>query len=420
MVDDVLVKMDNVSKKFCRDLKRSLWYGVKDLGSEFLGRSRHDALRKKEFWALSDVSFEVKRGQCLGIVGPNGAGKTTLLRLLSGLIKPDAGRIAMRGRVQALIALGAGFNPILTGRENVYVNASVLGVPKREVEMALDEIIDFAEIGEFIDAPVQSYSAGMKVRLGFSVSILLNPDVMLIDEVLAVGDLAFQSKCTEAILRIKNSGVAFIFVSHNVGLVHNLSDQVAYLKGGEIQYLGEPADAILRYVSDAPDSTNNFVHRPGTEKYIQLEELHVLDVNGAPVEAVTSGQSLTIRLVCDVKAQLHEPMFHLAFMPYGQQLVAACVDQPVNGNRPTLLPGRQVIDVVIPSLPLTGGKYQLGLAITGPNPIVKYATIDNVGFVIVSPRSDQVHGTNRSGFVDITSSWKAVQRYDSPETEVGE
>ena len=151
IAEDIMVKAENVSKKFCRDLKRSLWYGVKDLSSELLGRSRQHQLRKKEFWALTGLAFEVNRGQCLGIVGPNGAGKTTLLRLLSGLIKPDTGSIAMRGRVQSLIQLGAGFNPILTGRENVYVNASVLGIPRQALDRAVDEIIDFSEIDDFID-----------------------------------------------------------------------------------------------------------------------------------------------------------------------------------------------------------------------------------------------------------------------------
>ncbi|MDP3817157.1 ABC transporter ATP-binding protein, partial [Pseudomonas sp.] len=196
-MSEALVKVDGVSKKFCRSLKRSLWYGMQDLGSELIGNPHGGGgdLRKDEFWAIKDVSFELKRGECLGLIGRNGAGKTTLLRMLNGLIKPDQGRIEMRGRVAALIALGAGFNPILTGRENIYVNASVLGLRKREIDEKFEEIVEFAELGEVIDAPVQSYSSGMSVRLGFSIAVRMDPDVLIVDEVLAVGDMGFRSKC---------------------------------------------------------------------------------------------------------------------------------------------------------------------------------------------------------------------------------
>jgi len=197
-MSETLIRVENVSKKFCRSLKKSLWYGMRDLSKEVLGR-RHGGdgeLRPDEFWSVNDVSFELKRGECLGLIGPNGAGKSTLLKMLNGLIKPDQGRIEMRGRVGALIELGAGFNPILSGRENIYVNGSVLGLAKEEIDQKLDEIIEFSELDEFIDSPVQNYSSGMKVRLGFAVAAHMKPDILLIDEVLAVGDIGFRTKCT--------------------------------------------------------------------------------------------------------------------------------------------------------------------------------------------------------------------------------
>jgi ABC-type polysaccharide/polyol phosphate transport system ATPase subunit len=216
-MSDILVKVENVSKKFCRSLKKSLWYGMKDLGSELIGgtHSGNAELRPDEFWAVNDVSFELKRGECLGLIGRNGAGKTTLLRMLNGLIKPDKGRIEMRGRVGALIALGAGFNPILTGRENIYVNASVLGLSKIEIDEKFEEIVDFAELAEFIDAPVQSYSSGMAVRLGFAVASIVNTDILIIDEVLAVGDFRFRWKCLEKIKDLRSKGLCIMLVSHN-------------------------------------------------------------------------------------------------------------------------------------------------------------------------------------------------------------
>jgi lipopolysaccharide transport system ATP-binding protein len=293
--DEVLVRVEGVSKKFCRSLKKSLWYGVCDIAGELLpGRKRQRvagselrvareeaevagsellvasgntsaegasgpatsypplvtsptgeaSLRDGEFWAVQDVSFELRRGECLGLIGHNGAGKTTLLKMLNGLIKPDAGTITMRGRVGALIALGAGFNPILTGRENIYINGSVLGLSKKEIDAKIDEIIDFAEIGEFLDMPVQNYSSGMTVRLGFAVASSLDPDVLLIDEVLAVGDTDFREKC---ILRVSKmlSKCAVIFVSHNDVIMSRICSRGLYMKKGRL-ILSAPIDDALR------------------------------------------------------------------------------------------------------------------------------------------------------------------------------
>lgn len=246
-MSEVLIHAENVSKKFCRSLKRSLWYGLQDMSTEALGRKgNHDQLRTDEFWAVNNVSFELRRGESLGLIGRNGAGKTTLLKILNGLIKPDHGRIVMRGRVGALIALGSGFNPILTGRENVYVNASILGLSKRQIDAKIDEIIDFAELREFIDAPVRSYSSGMTVRLGFAVAAVLQPDILLLDEVLAVGDLWFREKC---ILRISQllQRCAVIFVSHNSPQIERICNQAILLERGSVKFAGLPLDALRLY-----------------------------------------------------------------------------------------------------------------------------------------------------------------------------
>jgi lipopolysaccharide transport system ATP-binding protein len=281
--NEVLVRVNRVSKKFCLDLKKSLWYGVKDVASELLpfgrgaGRRVHgDAsqesleqsegsppsaslqlasrvtglasppLRAGEFWANKDISFELRRGECIGLIGHNGAGKTTLLKMLNGLIKPDEGTIEMRGRVGALIALGAGFNPILTGRENIYVNGSVLGLTKQEIDEKIEDIIEFSEIGEFIDSPVQSYSSGMTVRLGFAVATAMNPDVLILDEVLAVGDGNFRSKCMKRIGNILTKS-AVIFVSHESYHVRRICDKVLWLKKGNPVFFGQTALGMDQY-----------------------------------------------------------------------------------------------------------------------------------------------------------------------------
>ena len=255
---EILVKAEGVSKKFCRNFKKSLWYGVKDIASELNpfakihvdGANRKcSELREAEFWANDDISFELRRGQCLGLIGHNGAGKTTLLKMLNGLIKPDSGTIEMRGRVGALIALGAGFNPILTGRENIYVNGSILGLRKEEIDGKIGDIIEFAEISDFIDSPVQSYSSGMQVRLGFAVATALDPDILILDEVLAVGDASFRSKCYSRIGELQKSA-AVIFVSHSMEQVGRVCDSALFLSKGKQVYAGKAEDAIPIYEAE--------------------------------------------------------------------------------------------------------------------------------------------------------------------------
>lgn len=257
--DDVLVRAANVSKKFCLSLKKSLWYGLKDMRNELMGR-RHGGngeLRPKEFWAVNDVNFELRRGESLGLIGQNGAGKTTLLKMLNGLIKPDSGQIVMRGRIGALIALGAGFNPILTGRENIYVNASVLGMSKQDTDHIFEKIVDFADIGEFIDTPVQNYSSGMSVRLGFSIASMLNPDILLVDEVLAVGDYQFALKCYRRIGELLNQGTSVILVSHQMQTIANFCSRAALMEHGRLQLYDNVDEAITRYKLQSPTASDS-------------------------------------------------------------------------------------------------------------------------------------------------------------------
>jgi ABC-type polysaccharide/polyol phosphate transport system ATPase subunit len=260
-MSDVLVKVDNVSKRFCRSLKRSLWYGLQDLGSEIGGR-RHGGgrglpqssadvlLRPDEFWAVKDVSFELRRGECLGLIGRNGAGKTTLLKMLNGLIKPDTGSVVMRGNIGALIALGAGFNPILTGRENILVSASILGLSSEEAEDNLSDIIEFSEVKEFIDSPIQSYSSGMQARLGFATASFLKPDILLVDEVLAVGDRNFQMKCFNRLGQNIKEGASVILVSHNEHNIARMTSKCLYLEKGSLKIIDKTANVLQTYLKD--------------------------------------------------------------------------------------------------------------------------------------------------------------------------
>lgn len=247
MDNEVLVEVKGVSKKFCKDLKRSLIYGMKDLTNDFLGVQQNKSqLRRNEFWAIKDISFELRRGESFGLIGHNGAGKSTLLKVLNGLIRPDEGEVRIRGRVGALIELGAGFNPILTGKENIYVNGQVLGFSKKEIDEKYDSIVDFAEIEKFIDTPVQNYSSGMKVRLGFAVAAQMEPDVLLLDEVLAVGDASFMMKCYKLIDSLLEK-TAVIFVSHNLPNVVRICRKALVMKNGREIFLGKVDEAARIY-----------------------------------------------------------------------------------------------------------------------------------------------------------------------------
>lgn len=362
--NDILISCENVSKKFCRDLKRSLWYGVKDICADLtntreLKQNVEQKLRKDEFWALKDVSFELRRGECLGLVGRNGAGKTTLLKMLNGLIKPDTGRVRIASNVGALIALGAGFNPILTGRENIFVNGVVLGLSQAEIRSKLDEVVDFAEIGAFIDTPVQNYSSGMKVRLGFATAaVLIQPDVLLLDEVLAVGDMGFTIKCMNRIREIA-SRCAVVLISHSQQNIGSFCTKALVLEGGHVSLATDSVPSALAHyariftqekcvlthstpgveISDITLSENTLTQYPAHAsdpgKFPRLEFNVVLSADTPPTTAMVVVRNLS-----------GEPVLH-----------SPCVDAD---DRPLGLPqGASRLSVFLPVTDLNSGDYKL-------------------------------------------------------------
>lgn len=308
---EVVLSVEGVSKKFCRDLKRSLFYGVQDIAGELTGvRQKSDRLRTKEFWALDNVSFQLKKGEALGLVGKNGSGKSTLLRIIAGLIKPDLGTVKVKGRVAPLIALGAGFNPILTGRENIYANMSILGLSTKEIDKRFDDVIEFAEIGDAIDAPVQTYSSGMAARLGFASAIHTEPDILLIDEVLAVGDVKFRGKCIRRLAKLRENGTSFIFVSHNSMAILAVSTSAIYLQKGNAVAFGNPETIIQKYEEDLFMSGKSTI--PGSisipEKNkeessgIDIRSAFFLDREGNNIQELVTGEFAD----CVVGLKAHE------------------------------------------------------------------------------------------------------------------
>jgi lipopolysaccharide transport system ATP-binding protein len=307
MRSSALITVENVSKRFSRSLKRSLWYGVQDLGQEMLGLSKEtNELRASEFWALKDTSLQVKKGESVGLMGHNGAGKTTLLKLINGLIKPSSGRITVTGSVRALIALGAGFNPILTGRENILISGAIFGYSDHEMRERYDEILEFSELDEFIDTPVQSYSSGMLARLGFSVAIHTWPDIFLIDEVLAVGDLNFALKCYRKISEFRNQGGAIILVSHSQHALRTNCDRGVWLERGEVQKDGRINDVCAAY--------EQFVSRenkaPKEELVVDNNSIKDFDVTYPAI--IRSGEPLSIEIKIGSRRKIENPIIVLS------------------------------------------------------------------------------------------------------------
>ncbi len=271
-----------------------------------------------DFWALRDVSMSVERGEILGIVGPNGSGKSTLLQIVSGILRPTRGRVATQGRVAALLELGAGFNPEFTGRENVFMNGEVMGLPRPEIERMFPRIAAFAEIGDFIDRPVKEYSSGMYVRLAFATAIHVEPEILIVDEALAVGDAIFANRCIQKFEELKKRKVTVLFVSHDLGLVKRLAHRAVLMLNGRVEAEGSPRDVVNRYVGlvverqkRSPDEVGeaamagSFRHGDGASEITRVE---LLNARGEPCATVLSGERVAVRVRARFRRGVADPI----------------------------------------------------------------------------------------------------------------
>jgi len=264
-------------------------------------RSGNLSSSRKYHWALKDVSFELEKGESLALVGPNGAGKSTILKLLAKITNPTSGEVSVNGQLSALIELGAGFHPDLTGRENIFLNGTILGLSYKEIQQRFDEIVDFSEIEAFIDTPVKRYSSGMTVRLGFAVASCIEPDILLVDEVLAVGDASFRQKCIERIKTLLHNGTSLIFVSHDMGLVRAVCERAIYIEHGQVQSAGTSSEIIDLYnqvldrrriekMSRSDDEVDD------VEGGVEVTKVQILNTNGEPVSEVYSDEPVEVRV----------------------------------------------------------------------------------------------------------------------------
>lgn len=354
---DVVVTVDHVSKKFCKSLKRSMLYGMQDIFKNMIGRAPGtDTVREGEFWAVRDVSFELKKGQCIGLIGPNGAGKSTLLKMLNGIFMPDQGAIAITGRVGALIELGAGFHPMLTGRENIYINGSILGFSKKEIDQKFDSIVEFSGLKDFIDTPVKYYSSGMYVRLGFAVAAHMEPDVLLIDEVLAVGDAGFRAKCYDAIYSLLNKA-AVIFVSHNMAHINRMCNTVLVLDKGKAALFTDPGEAISFYL----DLTTSVSGKNPMEYSNGQAHINNLQVKGdAGPDDICSGKPFEVAFELSLSPEITSASVFLSILSREQTPVAA--SKSMQGSI-TNTGAPHLVRFVTPQLTLAPEKYSLSISI---------------------------------------------------------
>jgi lipopolysaccharide transport system ATP-binding protein len=347
-----------------RTLRESLVEAVK---APFRRAARGGEAGADDFWALSDVSFEVQPGEVVGIIGRNGAGKSTLLKVLSRITKPTTGRVEIDGRVGSLLEVGTGFHPELTGRENIYLNGSILGMTRREIDRKFDEIVAFAEVGKFLDTPVKRYSSGMYVRLAFAVAAHLEPEILIVDEVLAVGDAGFQKKCMGKMGEVSQSGRTVLLVSHDLPMVGKLSTRAVWLKDGSVHRTGRPADVIDHYQIHASAEIRHatvidLANHPNRQRgsIPVLMALRLSNATGQPATAFPVGEGLSIEIECDLSPLIFGPtvsidLCDITGSPIGQ---IGTLTHPFNGRLPVAI---GTVRCRIESLPVLPGEYLLNV-----------------------------------------------------------
>lgn len=323
-----------------------------------------------DFWALQEVSFEVKPGEAVGIVGRNGAGKSTLLKVLCGVTVPSRGTVEIHGRVAPLIEVGAGFHPDLTGRENIFLNAAIMGMTRAEISRKFDEIVAFSGLEKFIDTPVKKYSSGMLVRLGFSVSVHVDPDALLVDEVLAVGDLAFVLKSYRKIQDIRKGGVPVLLVSHNLQLIRNFCDRAIWIDGGKVAMVGSPGDVCSAYSRSVfesddigSDSTTAEMHRVHADESLSITKVEITDEQGVARPVFATGEPMEIRVRVRSERPTGALLFHVAV--YQEESGALLVDHNNTDDglpHPGLsAPGETEIVVKFPRQPFIAGPHRVSV-----------------------------------------------------------
>jgi ABC-type polysaccharide/polyol phosphate transport system ATPase subunit len=357
---------------------------------EAIVRRRH--LRRTEVWAVRDASFEIEPGEAVGVVGRNGSGKTTLLRMIAGIFRPTSGRLEVAGQVASLLELGAGFHPDFTGRENVYMNGAIHGLKRKYVTDKMDEIVSFAELERFIDVPVRTYSAGMYMRLGFSIAAHLDPDVLLLDEVFAVGDESFQRKCIGKILDLKERGRTLLFVSHSAPAVERLCERAILLNGGEVVADGPARDAIAQYhrmlaAEESPAERGAGLREWGTGE-ARVVGVSLEDGEGEERRQFLSGQALVVRLGIEATEAIPPPRITIEFRDANGSLLGV---NEAEADELGWDGSAGAVELLFSSsrLPLADGRFQLSVALSRPDSTRQFHRLDPALEFTVFPDADQ-------------------------------
>jgi lipopolysaccharide transport system ATP-binding protein len=399
-MSNLAVKVENLSKRYrigtrpngYRTLRESVTdffsYPFKKIAakragnSAFLSSSTSTFSPSDELWALKDISFEVGRGEVVGIIGRNGAGKSTLLKILSRITEPTEGGADIHGRLGALLEVGTGIHPELTGRENVFLSGAILGMGKKEIERKFDAIVAFAEVERFIETPVKHYSTGMTVRLAFAVAAHLEPEILLVDEVLAVGDMAFQRKCLGKMDDVAQGGRTILFVSHNMGAVRQLCRRVIWLDQGEIVADGNPEEVISRYLAE---SSRGFVVTQMESDSLRIEKVVLQGGDGKPKTTFSPGDDLGIEIHFFAKRSIPRPFFWVnVISQYGSVFGANML---FDGHQPAKIEGRGVLSCTLKNIPLLPQAYSLRMGVRAENGVTLLVKTAEVGFFAVEGKA---------------------------------
>jgi len=389
------ISLERASKRFTISLRK-----VSGLKERLIGALHGLGESREQFWALRGVSLSVSAGETLGVIGPNGAGKSTLLQLIAGILVPDEGRVVVNGRVTSLLELGAGFSPDLTGRENIFLNASLHGVPRAVVSRKFDDIVAFAELERFIDSPVRNYSSGMYMRLGFAVAVHLDPEIVLVDEAFAVGDENFQRKCLRRLRDFQKRGVTIVLVSHDLHLVEQLCQRACLLEQGSVVSTGQPSEVIAEYHELAGAGMGI----PGARRWgtgeIEILGLEFLSARGESTSTARTRDAFTVRVRYRAKARVERPVFGLAFHgEHGAHLSGP--NTKMSGFPIPSVAGEGTLDYRIEHLPFLPGRYIVSATAYDEDLITAYDHRDRfAAFTVLEGGTSE-----RFGMMELPANW---------------
>jgi lipopolysaccharide transport system ATP-binding protein len=405
------IRFENVSKRYNLGLTRRSLPSVISQKLKKYQKTADSAITEESYiWALKNVSFDLNQGESLALIGPNGAGKTTILKLLSRITKPSSGKIDTRGQLSALIELGAGFHPDLTGRENIYLNGTILGLKHQEIDQRFDEIVAFSELESFLDTPVKRYSSGMVVRLGFAVAACIEPDILLVDEVLAVGDAAFSMKCLKRIQSLLDAGTSIVFVSHNLYLVQAICKSAVYIDKGQIRHYGNVVEVVKAYERDIHQKRTRKTERKSNNNFSAAADFEITKVEVVGVDGLKNGD---LRSDKPAEIRIHYQSYkdvgrvHLAaYLVRSDGLICCMMRTKLDDFLLRVKRGSGVIAVSLEPLQLIGGSYFAEV----------YFLNDSDSMVLLSGQSDwfNVAGSglsyeDRSGVFEPNSKWSHFQ-----------